>query len=123
VIIRQFIKFSGVGTVNTLIHLVVTVGLVELLQANPVIANVAAFVTANGFSFWANSRWSFQATMNRQRFFKFFAVSTAGLLLTIIVSGFAQAMHWHYLAGVALLFCVLPVLTFVFHKYWTFSSA
>jgi putative flippase GtrA len=119
---RQFVKFSGVGAVNTLIHLAVTVSLVELLQTNPVIANTLAFLAANAFSYWANSRWSFQANMERQRFIRFFIISIAGLLLTIALSAFAQAMHWHYLAGIALLFCILPVLTFVFHKHWTFSS-
>lgn len=120
--IRQFSKFSGVGIINTLIHLTVTVSLVELLQTNPVIANTFAFLTANAFSYWANSRWSFRANMSRPRFIRFFIVSIAGLLLTITLSSFAQAMHWHYLAGVALLFFALPVLTFVFHRYWTFSS-
>lgn len=120
--IRQFLKFSGVGIINTLIHLTVTVSLVELLQTNPVIANTFAFLTANAFSYWANSRWSFRAKMSRQRFIRFFVVSIAGLLMTITLSSFAQAMHWHYLAGVALLFCAMPMITFVFHKYWTFSS-
>jgi putative flippase GtrA len=119
---RQFLKFSGVGAANTLIHLAVTVSLVELWQTNPVIANTLAFLTANAFSYWANSRWSFRAEMSRQRFIRFFIVSIVGLLLTITLSGFAQEMHWHYLVGVALMFCALPVLTFVFHKYLTFPS-
>lgn len=119
---RQLFRFSGIGAINTLIHLAVTVGLVETFQTNPVVANMLAFLTANTFSYWANSRWSFRAKMNRQRFIRFLIVSISGLLLTVALSGFAQAMHWHYLAGVALLFCALPILTFVFHKYWTFSS-
>lgn len=118
----QFSKFSGVGVVNTLIHLLITVSLVEQIQADPVIANTSAFLAANTFSYWANSRWSFRSEMTRKRFGKFFVVSVAGLSLTIALSSLAKALHWHYLAGVALLFCAMPILTFVSHKFWTYSE-
>ena len=118
----QFIKFSGIGIINTLIHIAITVVLVEIYQVNPVAANCFAFINANMFSYWANSRWSFSSDMSTQRFFKFFAVSIMGLLLTAGVTSVAQYYGLHYLIGMAVLFCLLPLVTFLSHRYWTFAE-
>ena len=119
--LRQFLSFSGIGVLNTAIHLAVAIGLVELLAVHPVAANTLAFLVANSFSYVANSLWSFRAELGWARFFRFFAVSVAGLLLTIGLSSLAVYMRWHYLVGVALVVCLLPVLSFASHKFWTFT--
>ena len=119
---KQFLSFSGIGFINTMIYMLITVTVVELMNINPVLANIIAFVSANIFSYWANSRWSFRATLSSGRFFKFFTVSIIGLLLTISISTNAQAMHWHYLTGVAILLCTMPILSFVSHKFWTYAN-
>jgi putative flippase GtrA len=117
----QFLKFSGIGVINTLIHLILVMLLVELFSVHPVIANTIAFLIANAFSYWANSRWSFQVALSQQHFIRFFLVSCIGLLLTITLTSLAHSANWHYLIGVALVFCGLPLLTFLSHRYWTYA--
>lgn len=119
---KQFLSFSGIGFINTMIYMLVTVTVVELMNINPVIANTIAFVSANIFSYWANSRWSFCTKLSSGRFFKFITVSIMGLLLSISISTNTQAMHWHYLTGVAILLCTMPILSFVLHKSWTYAN-
>jgi len=119
---RQLTGFSLIGIVNTLIHLMIVTGLVEILFVHPLPANGIAFMSANLFSFWANSRWSFRAILTRQRYLRFLTVSLAGLAVSLIAIMISEALHWHYLAGVFLSFIFLPLLTFFVHKNWTWKN-
>lgn len=116
---RQFTGFSLIGIVNTLIHLIIVTGLVELFSVHPLPANGMAFISANVFSFWANSRWSFRTAVTGQRYMRFFAVSLAGLAISLIAIAISEALQWHYLAGVFLSFVFLPLITFLAHRNWT----
>ena len=119
---RQFTGFSLIGVFNTIIHLVIVTGLVEIFFVHPMPANAIAFICANLFSFWANSRWSFQATVTRQRYLRFFTVSLIGLAISILAIAVSEALKWHYLIGVAISFCTMPLLTFIAHKSWTYRK-
>lgn len=119
---RQFTGFSLIGVINTIIHLVIVTGLVEICFAHPIVANAIAFICANFFSFWANSHWSFQTTLSRQRYLMFFTVSLVGLAVSILAIAVSEALKWHYLVGVLLAFTVLPIITFFAHKKWTWSN-
>lgn len=118
---RQFTGFSLIGVVNTLLHLMVVTGLVELFSVHPIPANGMAFITANLFSFWANSRWSFRAAVTRQRYMRFLAVSLLGLFVSLLAIAVSEALQWHYLAGVLLSFVFLPLITFLAHRHWTWK--
>jgi len=118
---RQLASFSLIGVCNTLIHLVMVMGLVELFSVYPVLANGVAFINANLFSFWANSRWSFRAAINRQRYLRFFVVSLLGLTVSLLASMLGEVLHWHYLLGVLLTFIFLPLVTFLAHRNWTWN--
>lgn len=119
---RQLTGFSLIGVFNTIIHLVIVTGLVEIFFAHPMPANAIAFICANLFSFWANSRWSFQATLTRQRYLRFFTVSLTGLTVSILAIAVSEALKWHYLIGVAISFCIMPLLTFIAHRSWTYRK-
>ncbi|MCC8997043.1 MAG: GtrA family protein [Nitrosomonas sp.] len=119
---RQFIGFSLIGVINTVIHLVLVTGLVEILLIHPMLANALAFIGANLFSFWANSRWSFQTALTRQRYTRFFLVSLIGLFVSVSAIAISEALRWHYLVGVAISFCIMPFLTFITHKSWTYRK-
>lgn len=119
---RQFTGFSLIGVINTIIHLLIVTSLVEIYVVHPILANAIAFIFANSFSFWANSYWSFQTAPSRQRYLLFFAVSLAGLTVSILAIAISETLRWHYLVGVSLAFIVLPIVTFFAHKKWTWSN-
>lgn len=119
---RQLTGFSLIGVVNTLIHLIIVTGLVELLFIHPLLANGIAFMSANFFSFWANSYWSFRTLLTKQRYLRFLTVSLVGLAVSLIAIMISEALHWHYLAGVFLSFIFLPLFTFLIHKNWTWKN-
>lgn len=119
---RQLTGFSLVGVVNTLIHLMIVIGLVELLSIHSALANGVAFIGANLFSFWANSRWSFRVAATHQRYMRFLAVSLLGLFISILAINVSEALQLHYLAGVLLSFVFLPLMTFLAHRNWTWKT-
>lgn len=119
---RQISGFSLVGVANTVIHLAVVTAAVEALAWHPVLANGLAFGVANTFSFWANSRFTFAAEPTRGRYARFVTVSLLGLLLSLLASALASIQGWHYLIGVAIAFVLLPGLSFLANRYWTWRD-
>lgn len=121
-IARQLTGFSLIGVINTFIHLGLVTALVELLTIHPMPANGMAFLCANLFSFWANSRWSFRTAITRHRYLRFLTVSLIGLTVSISSIAISEALQWHYLIGVLLSFIFLPLVTFLAHRYWTWNT-
>lgn len=121
--LRQLGRFAGIGVLNTGIHLAVVWQLVEQARMPAPIANGCAFLAANLFSFFVNGAFTFRLPPSLRRYARFLVVSLAGLLLTVGASWTAQAFAWHYLLGVALSMVLLPALSFVVHRHWTWDGA
>lgn len=119
---RRFVTWASIGVVNTLIHLTVVVLLVEAGGTGSVLANGLAFTAANIFSFFANSLLTFRSHPTVRRYAKFLSVSLSGLLVSLGSSYFATLFDWHYLIGVAIGFVVLPLITYLSHRLWTWRS-
>ncbi|MDN4054651.1 GtrA family protein [Massilia sp. YIM B02763] len=119
---RALIVFGAIGVANTLLHSATVVAVVESALAGPVPANVAGFAVANTASFFANCRFTFGQPPSWRRYRTFLAVSLLSLALTIGLSALAEALHWHYLAGLLLVLLCGPVLTYMLHKAFTFRQ-
>ncbi|GAB3380847.1 GtrA family protein [Massilia agri] len=120
---RALLLFGMIGVANTLLHSATVIALVEGVLLHPVAANVAGFAVANTFSFFANCRLAFRQPPSWRRYRSFLAVSLLSLALTIGLSALAEAMAWHYLAGLLMVLLFGPVLTFALHKAVTFRHS
>jgi putative flippase GtrA len=119
---RDVLVFGIIGVVNTLLHSGMVVLLVERAQVWPVLANVAGFALANTASFFANSYLTFRRRPTLALYWKFLLVSMGSLGLTVLLSGIAELLHWHYLIGLAMVLLCGPVLTYLLHKRFTFRK-
>ena len=119
---RNVLVFGIIGVVNTLLHSGMVVLLVERARVSPVLANVAGFALANTASFFANSYLTFRRQPTLALYWKFLLVSTGSLVLTVLLSGMAEMLHWHYLIGLAMVLLCGPVLTYLLHKSFTFRQ-
>lgn len=97
---KRFLRFCMVGVANTLLHMAVVYTLVEEVGMLPRLGNMLAFVVANLFSFFVNSRWTFQQAAGLQRYTKFFLVSLTGLALSWLCVALAEKIGVHYMLGV-----------------------
>lgn len=83
-VIRQFVKFSVVGTVNTFVSTFVYTLATRPFGLDPLIGNAIAFAAAVTLSFFLNKFWTFS---NRERryvwqYSRFFTVSGIGFLIS-----------------------------------------
>lgn len=120
---RALLTFGIIGVVNTFVHSGMVVALVEHGLARPVPANVAGFALANTLSYFANCWLTFRQPPGWANYRKFLGVSMVSLALTISLSALAEALHWHYLAGLGLVLLCGPILTFVLHRSFTFRNS
>jgi putative flippase GtrA len=58
----QFVRFSAVGAVNTIVGLMVICGLLYFARANPVVANAGGYLAGFTVSYLLNSKWSFRSS-------------------------------------------------------------
>jgi len=118
-LVRLF-RFGVSGVIATGVHVAVATPLIYLLHASQVGANGVAFVVANVASYLLNTLWSFGATPTRDSYLRFLIVSLLGLAMTLGISAGAQALGFGYWAGLAAILSVVPVVTFVLHRTWTY---
>ncbi|KAI3592647.1 hypothetical protein D9X30_2384 [Cupriavidus sp. U2] len=116
----RLVRFGVSGVIATGIHVAVATPLIYLLHASQVSANGVAFVVANIASYLLNTLWSFGATPSRDSYVRFLIVSLLGLGLTLAISAGAQALGLGYWAGLAVILSVVPAVTFVLHRAWTY---
>lgn len=119
---REYLIFGLIGIVNTFIHFAVVLSLVESKILSPVFANVCGFLISNQCSFFLNCRLTFKARPNLVLFARFFVVSLATLIVTIVLATYAEWMGWHYVVGLLLVIVMGPPLAFVLQKHWVFCS-
>lgn len=119
---RSLVKFGVTGILATLIHVLVVTTLVEILQADVGIANGLAFVAATIFSSYINTVWSFNATMTRSVVVRFWMVAVVGACLAVLIAKLFEFGGFHYLAGIAGVVLIVPPISFVLHKLWTYRD-
>ena len=120
----QMVKFGFAGLTATAIHTAVLLFLVEIMQMEPVLASIPAFLTATIASFLMNHHWTFIAKGEYRRYFpRYAAVSIVGLFLNItIMYSAVSLMHQPYLIGLAIVIVLVPALSFMLQRSWTFSD-
>jgi hypothetical protein len=72
-------------------------------------------------SYQLNTRWSFSAVVEQKNFYRFSFVSAIGLLLAVSISGTAEYFGFNYLIGIAMVVCIVPIVSFLFHNFWTYK--
>lgn len=108
------------GVAATSIHVAVAVGLIEWINWHPSIANGIAFIVANFFSYAAHTRWSFNAKISMDTWYRFVAVSFVAWLLTVAISWLVAAAGGSYMLGILLVVTLIPALSYIGHRNFTY---
>lgn len=118
--IVRVLRFGVSGVAATGVHVAIATTLINGFSTTQVTANGVAFVCANVCSYLLNALWSFSAKPGGANFLRFYCVSLFGLALTLAISWTAQTLGLSYWAGLACILTVVPPITFVLHRFWTF---
>ncbi len=126
----QAVKFGLVGGAATFVHVAVFLALVELLHADPLLANAGAFLVAFAVSFTGHFWWTFHPGAGlRPRPWgsalrRFVGVACTGFALnTAAVFLVTDVLRINYAYAVAFMLTVVPLCLFLMSRLWAFSPA
>lgn len=118
-----FLRFALIGVVNTGLHFVLLVLLVEKIGLWPPLANAAAFFGTNLFSYFANSHFSFRVDVSSNRYLRFLVTSLIGVVIAYGLSRAVEEFGGHYLLGFVLLIVLMPPINYLLVRRLVFPDA
>ena len=119
-LVKQASRFAISGLLATTLHVLIAVSVIRLFALQAPLANGIAFIVATVFSYTANTLWSFSSPLRGRNLLRFICVSCIGLILAVGISTLAECVGLHYLAGIGLVAVIIPPVTFLLHRFWTY---
>lgn len=123
-IFRQFIKFSLVGVINTIIDFSVYLFFSRLIGLYFLYANIIAILVAMTFSFIANKYWTFQNNEKKikSQYVKFTLVNGVYFLLNnMIVFVLVEYLVFYDLGAKIIAVITGLIWNFLANRHWTFK--
>ena len=117
---KTVFRFALTGLAATLLHVVTATLLIEAAHWPPGWANGAAFLLANVASYTLHSRWTFRTRLSLATWRRFILVSVGAWALTVSISSTVATLGGHYLLGIALVTTIVPALSFLAHRFFTY---
>ncbi|MBI5405285.1 MAG: GtrA family protein [Candidatus Kerfeldbacteria bacterium] len=124
-VIRQFVKFSLVGVINTITSITVYELAKLLFQLEPLVANLFAFSAGVTVSYILNKRWTFRNTSanHRQLYTRFFLINVVGLAISETIIYVVHSLAgFHDRVGFAAAVAVVVFWNFNANRAWTFPQ-
>ena len=113
-------RFVLTGAVATLVHSSITVALVELAHLHPSAANGLAYLVASIVSYVINTRYSFRSHYSFATWLRFILVSLLAGSLAAAIAWFVDWTGGQYFVGLGIIVTVLPMFSFLAHRYFTY---
>ncbi|RKF50657.1 GtrA family protein [Paraburkholderia fungorum] len=116
----KVLRFGVSGLFATGLHVIVAMTLIRRAGTEPALANALAFASSTGCSYLLNTFWSFSSFPALANIGRFAMVSLGGLTLTALVAHATQVAGGAPGLGIAMVVCVVPPVTFIAHRGWTY---
>ena len=121
--LANFLIFSAVGAIGTVVHYATLVGLVELMAIRPTVATVAGAVSGALVNYALNYRFTFRSTVDhRIALARFACVALLGVAISAALVAAAQAAGVGYLLGQVIATGVVLLIGYLFNRHWTFRE-
>ncbi len=115
----KIVRYGVIGAVSTAVHVSVAFLYIYFLHDSLFIANTVGFFTAYWFSYTVQSKYVFEHALSFAKAFKYLVVQFSSLLIAMGISYYVPLEN-SYLQTIIVV-VILPVITFVVHKLWTFK--
>jgi putative flippase GtrA len=124
-LLRQFVKFTGVGFVSAIGHYGLLIALVQLAAVPAVPASAAGALLGAVINYSLNYRYTFRSTrQHREAVLRFAAIAAIGLALnTLFMWVGVVLIGAHYLLSQVVTTVLVLIWNFAGNRYWTFRSA
>ncbi|MCX7176004.1 MAG: GtrA family protein [Proteobacteria bacterium] len=119
---RQFVRYTGVGSVSALGHFGTLILLVQGFGMAAVSASAAGALVGAWINYALNYRYTFRSSkQHREAILKFAVVAVVGLLLnTLFMWLGVKIFELHYLLSQVLTTGLVVIWSFAANRYWTF---
>ncbi|NOI60039.1 GtrA family protein [Vibrio coralliilyticus] len=117
------LRFLLVGLTSTLTYLIISMGMVKVLETNPSVANTIGYIVSTSISYGLNSIWSFKTKVGLDSLFRFVFVSLSSIAIVVTISELVTYLELNHIFSVLLILLVIPVLNYLMHKNWTFQDS
>lgn len=116
-------RFAIVGAVATSVHLTIVWTAISEFAANPIKANIAAFLVALLVSFTGHYYWTFSSCQNPFRaLLRFMLLASAALIFnTVLLSAILASSKFEPEVAAATAALLIPVFTYICSRLWVFS--
>ncbi|BEU05272.1 hypothetical protein OAG1_40720 [Agarivorans sp. OAG1] len=114
-------RYGLTGVIATTIHFVLALAVLQYWPQAFALANFVGFSLAFVFSYLLQTCWVFQNQPSLNNALRFFVVQTSALCLSILLSSLLN--DFSNIIKVAVVIVLLPLVTFVIHRCWTYSQA
>ncbi|MBE0574958.1 MAG: GtrA family protein [Desulfuromonadales bacterium] len=120
----EFLTFSGVGAIGTLVHYLILFITVEFFFFNPVVSSFFGFVSGAVVNYYLNYYFTFKSKKNhKEAISKFFLVAGVGLVLnTLIMVLLTTVLDQNYLLAQLLATALTLAWNFTVNRLWTFRG-
>ena len=115
---NKLIRYALIGGSSTLIHLGIAFLWLYAVNSSLFFANTAGFSVAFIFSYTVQSRYVFLHPLSPPKAFRYFLVQFGALLAALILSDMLVGYNSYIKTLIVVI--LLPLITFVIHKLWTF---
>lgn len=124
-LLRQFVKFTGVGFVSAIGHYGLLIALVQIAAAPAVPASAAGALLGAWINYSLNYHYTFRSTrQHRAAVLRFAVVAAVGLVLnTLFMWVGVERIGAHYLLSQVVTTGLVLVWSFAGNRYWTFHAA
>ncbi len=115
----KIVRYGVVGGISTFIHFLFAFLYIYSINNSVFQSNIVGFLIAYVFSYLMQSKFVFEHKVNIEKAVKYFIVQFGALLMAIAMSNLFE--YKSYIRTVIIV-VLLPLITFVIHKFWTFKE-
>jgi len=122
-VIVQFVKFSLIGVINTMVSFAAYLFFTRLIKFDPLIANALAFVIAVTISYVLNKNWTFRdrGRITVNQYSRFFTISGIGFGLSeVIILVVHHLLDIHDFIAFTVATVIVMFWNFFANRFWTF---
>ncbi len=116
----KIVRYGFVGGISTLIHMSIAMLYIYYVNNSVFQSNVSGFLFAYGFSYLVQSKFVFEHKISVEKAIRYFIVQFGALLLAIVLSSLFQSYNSYIRTIIVII--LLPLITFIIHKFWTFKT-